>query len=85
MLGEVIVEIRHELVERNRKAGRAIERCHIRDVALDQHRARIAQLLQNRFDNPPDLVIKTFPEMTARHADAQPVETRRRDLRADRR
>jgi hypothetical protein len=36
VLGEIIVEIRHELVERNRKAGSAIERCHIRDVALDQ-------------------------------------------------
>ena len=79
MLGEIAVEIRHELVERNGKARGGVERGDIGDVALDQNDTRVAQSHQRALEDLRQLGIQIFPEMAARHPEAQAREIGGRD------
>ena len=76
VLGQIVVEVRNRLVECDWKAGGVVERTDVGDVALDQHRARLAQLRQRALENLRELGVKVVPEMPARHADAQALEPR---------
>jgi len=80
VLGEIALEVWHQLVERDRKACRPVERDDIGDIAFDQDHARIAQPRQRGLEDLRQLRIEIVPEIPPRHSEEQAVEPDRRDL-----
>ena len=81
MLGQIPLELDHGLVEHDRKAGSGVERGDIGHIALDQHDTGLAQPCERCFNNRSELGVEIFPEIVARHPEAQPFEGSGRNLR----